>query len=93
MDEIKNKQVFLVTNANFLGLSTEGVLIIPAIVHQQHGENVHCIVKQRDSDKELIVTVNESAVIHNIKDVMNIVNHQLLPTNKTSTNDLDKQSN
>lgn len=90
MDESKNKEVFLVIGANFLGLPTEGLTIIPAVVHQQHGSDVHCIVNKRGSDKEMIVTVTEHEVFFNIKDAITRINNELLkPRN---TNELDKQS-
>ena len=86
MNEIKNKQVFLLIGANFLGLPTEGLTVIPAIVYQQHGDKVHCTVTKRGSDKELLVTVDETDIHHNIKDVISAINNNLLKT----TNELDK---
>jgi ribosome-associated translation inhibitor RaiA len=90
MDELKNKQVFLVIGANFLGIPTEGLTIIPAVVHQQHGENVHCFAKMKTSDKEILVTVYEEDVFQNIKEALEKINKILLKPK--STNELDKQS-
>lgn len=91
MDESKNKEVYLVIGANFLGLPTEGLTIIPAVVHQQHGKDVHCIVHKRGSDKEIIVTVAEDDVFFNIKDAITQINNVLLNKPK-GANELDKQS-
>ena len=90
MDENKNKEVFLVIGANFLGLPTEGLTIIPAVVHQQHGEHVHCFTKMRASDKEVLVTVYEEDVFFNIKDAISKINNVLLKPKYN--NELDKQS-
>lgn len=85
MDELKEKKVYIVFKATHLGLSTNGLTIIPAVVHQQHGDNVHCFIKGEDG--KIIITVSENDIYLNIKDAMSQINTNLLePTN----NELDK---
>lgn len=90
MDELKDKQVFIVVQAMYLGLPTEGLTILPAIVHQQHGNNVHCFIKNTNSNSPIIVTVSQETIYHNIKDAMEIVNTSLL---KTTNNAVDTGTN
>ena len=93
MDEIKNKQVFVVLDGTYLGITTFGITIIPATVHQQHGDDVHCFIRLPNKQQEMLITVKETSIHLNIKSVMDVANSILLkPQPKDQQDEVDNLS-